>query len=304
MTLSPEEEAAKAARKAAKKAQKEKEKAEKAARAALRAQQQADVAAASEDDPLRERYGDAEMVQSRAVTGRVWTPISALGAAKAGESVLVRARVHNVRGKGKSAFMVLRDQTSTVQVTLFVDDVTVSKGMVKYACALSRESIVDVEGTLVCPEQSIESCSQSDVEIKAWGVRCISRAAALPFDVVDAARSAEEVRKGAEEGVQFVTVQQDVRLNSRYVDLRTPANNAIFRVQSMITQLFRESLLREDFVEIHTPKLLAGASEGGAAVFRFKYMGQDACLAQSPQFYKQMAICSDFPRVFEVGPVF
>jgi aspartyl-tRNA synthetase len=70
------------------------------------------------------------------------------------------------------------------------------------------------------------------------------------------------------------------------------------------TQLFRESLQSEGFIEIHTPKLLAGASEGGAAVFRFDYMGRPGCLAQSPQFYKQMAICSDLGRVFEIGPVF
>lgn len=69
-------------------------------------------------------------------------------------------------------------------------------------------------------------------------------------------------------------------------------------------QLFREALLAEGFQEIHTPKLIAGASEGGAAVFRLDYMGREGCLAQSPQFYKQMAICSDMSRVFELGPVF
>lgn len=71
-----------------------------------------------------------------------------------------------------------------------------------------------------------------------------------------------------------------------------------------VMQLFREALLAESFQEIHTPKLIAGASEGGAAVFRLDYMGREGCLAQSPQFYKQMAICSDMSRVFEIGPVF
>lgn len=69
-------------------------------------------------------------------------------------------------------------------------------------------------------------------------------------------------------------------------------------------QLFKTTLLAEGFQEIHTPKLIAGASEGGAAVFRLDYMGVPACLAQSPQLYKQMAICADFNRVFEIGPVF
>ena len=69
-------------------------------------------------------------------------------------------------------------------------------------------------------------------------------------------------------------------------------------------QLFREALLAEGFQEIHTPKLIAGASEGGAAVFHTDYMGRPGCLAQSPQLYKQMAICGDFDRVFEITPVF
>ena len=69
-------------------------------------------------------------------------------------------------------------------------------------------------------------------------------------------------------------------------------------------QLFREAMLSEGFQEIHTPKLIAGASEGGASVFKLNYIGQPGCLAQSPQFYKQMAVCSDMSRVFEIGPVF
>jgi aspartyl/asparaginyl-tRNA synthetase len=73
---------------------------------------------------------------------------------------------------------------------------------------------------------------------------------------------------------------------------------------SCFAQIFKETLLAEDFQEIHTPKLIAGASEGGAAVFRLDYMGTPACLAQSPQLYKQMAICADLDRVFEIGPVF
>ncbi len=65
------------------------------------------------------------------------------------------------------------------------------------------------------------------------------------------------------------------------------------------------ALRRRGFVEIQTPKLTAGASEGGAAVFKLDYFGEPACLAQSPQLYKQMcAACSDFERVFEIGPVF
>lgn len=68
--------------------------------------------------------------------------------------------------------------------------------------------------------------------------------------------------------------------------------------------LFREFLYKQDFVEIHSPKLIGGTSEGGANVFRLNYFDQEACLAQSPQLYKQMVLCGDMKRVFEIGPVF
>lgn len=95
-----------------------------------------------------------------------------------------------------------------------------------------------------------------------------------------------------------------MRLNNRWLDLRVPANNAIMRIKSGIMQLFRESLYQQGFMEINSPKLIPGESEGGSEVFRLNYFGQGACLAQSPQLYKQMAISSDLDRVFEVGPVF
>lgn len=87
--------------------------------------------------------------------------------------------------------------------------------------------------------------------------------------------------------------------------MRTPANQAIMRISSGVCTLFREFLLSRAFTEIQTPKIIGGASEGGSAVFTLKYFGDDACLAQSPQLYKQMtAACSDLERVFEIGPVF
>jgi len=101
-----------------------------------------------------------------------------------------------------------------------------------------------------------------------------------------------------------VRVGQEVRLDHRVIDLRTVANQAIFRIQSGVCQLFREFLLGQSFQEIHTPKLIGGASEGGADVFEVKYFERSAFLAQSPQLYKQMALMTDMPRVFEIGPVF
>lgn len=131
-------------------------------------------------------------------------------------------------------------------------------------------------------------------------IHIVSKAQELPFQIEDAARNEQEA-----EASGMPTVTQDTALNYRWVDTRTPANQAIFRIQSGVCQLFREFLLRNDFVEIHTPKLIGGASEGGANVFKLAYFDQPACLAQSPQLYKQMtSACGGFERVFEIGPVF
>lgn len=105
-------------------------------------------------------------------------------------------------------------------------------------------------------------------------------------------------------GKKSVRVNLYTRLNNRVIDLRTVTSHAIFRIQSGACTLFREFLLSKDFVEIHTPKLLAAASEGGANVFKVSYFDRSAYLAQSPQLYKQMLVTSDFERVFEIAPVF
>jgi len=289
----------KAAKKAAAKAEKDRKKAEKGVVSQQRGQKAEAMTQPEEGDPLAPMYGDAPRVQSTDITGRVWVEVETLTPAMKDQKVLLRGRVHTVRGKGKSAFLVMRQKSATVQCALFVDDATVSKGMVKYTSGIPRESIVDIEGTVQAPEAAIQGCSQSDVEIMVSSIKVISRAAILPFEVTDAARPPAQAEQ---EG--FVAVNQDTRLDNRYIDLRTPANQAIFQLQSATCLLFREVLLEEGFVEIHSPKLQAGASEGGAAVFKLDYMGQPGCLAQSPQLYKQMAICADFGRVFEIGPVF
>lgn len=103
---------------------------------------------------------------------------------------------------------------------------------------------------------------------------------------------------------QSKPVGQDVRLDNRVLDMRAPAHIAIFKIQSAVGQFFREFLYKRKFVEIHTPKLIATASEGGADVFEVKYFNRKAYLAQSPQLYKQMAVQGDLKNVFEIGPVF
>ena len=165
---------------------------------------------------------------------------------------------------------------------------------------IPKESIVDVLAEVKTVSAKVESCSQKDVELhveEAW-VSSLSEPQ-LPLQIEDASRRVEEG-----EDKLSITVNQDTRLDNRVLDLRTPTNQAIFRLEAGVCQLFRESLTGRGFVEIHTPKIISAASEGGANVFQVSYFKGKAFLAQSPQLYKQMAIAADFGKVFTVGGVF
>ncbi|KAB2614438.1 aspartate--tRNA ligase [Pyrus ussuriensis x Pyrus communis] len=155
------------------------------------------------------------------------------------------------------------------------------------------------------------------VEVQVRKLYCVSKAAVLPINIEDVALSDVEIEKALQLSGTFSLCtcifigwydgfigRRDTRLNNRVLDLRTPANQGIFRIQSQVGNIFRQFLISEGFFEIHSPKLIAGSSAGGVAVFRLNYKGQDACLAQSPQLHKQMAICGDFGRIFEIGHVF
>lgn len=297
----------------ARKAEKERQKAEKQAEreAARLAREKAeeihDVSYLSYDNQHNySTMGDMTLVMSRTRTGRPFRNVRDLENAQPGDTVWLRGRLNSIRAKGGSCFLVLRqDSFHTVQAAFFKDKENPenSQKMMKYLKTLNVESIIDLEGTLV--EADVKSCSIKNLEIKLNRIHCVSKAAAhLPFLVEDAARSEKEVEESQDTERPLPRLGQELRLDNRWLDLRVPANNAIMRIQSAVCQLFRESLYQQGFCEIHTPKLIAGESESGAGVFKTDYFGTTACLAQSPQLYKQMAISSDLERVFEVGPVF
>ncbi|CAE7528427.1 aspS1 [Symbiodinium sp. KB8] len=234
-------------------------------------------------------------IQSQKKTGRQWTNIGSLRPGMKDSLLWIRARVHNSRKQGnKLCFLTLRQDVATVQAVIFGQE------MAGFAGNLPDESVVDVYGKVACPDAPITSCTVQNVELALERIFCIGRSQALPLQLADASRSEAELEKDP----SLPSVGQDVRLDHRIIDLRTVANQAVFRMQSGVCMLFREFLLMNDFQEIHTPKLIGGASEGGADVFRVDYFEGDAFLAQSPQLYKQMALMTDMPRVFEVGPIF
>ena len=96
----------------------------------------------------------------------------------------------------------------------------------------------------------------------------------------------------------------DTRMDNRFLDLRNDINGNIFRIQSEFVRGMRQYLYDNDFTEIHTPKIIGAASESGSDVFELSYFDTKAYLAQSPQFYKQMAMAAGFGKVFEVAPCF
>ena len=271
-----------------------------------------------ENDGIIE-FGDYDVMKSDKELSRKFVDIRSLEmgedatstSPKEGEEIWLRGRVSSVRAKGNACFLVIRAASGnggglfTVQAVHFKskDDAENSKKLIKYVSNIALESIVDIRGTVAAA--NVKSCTQSNVEIQINKLFIVSRSPIfLPFLLEDASRPDAIINESQNTDRPFAKVAQDIRLNNRWLDLRVPANNAIMRIRSGVSTLFRMSLLDEGFIEIQTPKLISGESEGGSEVFRTDYFGQPACLAQSPQLYKQMAISSDLNRVFEVGPVF
>uniref|UniRef100_A0A1Q3F2Z1 Aspartate--tRNA ligase, cytoplasmic n=1 Tax=Culex tarsalis TaxID=7177 RepID=A0A1Q3F2Z1_CULTA len=296
----------KAAKKAAAAAAKAAKKAEHKAAAAAEKGQKENVAAEGGEDAGKDYseglYGATKMIQSTCRhADRAFVAVHDLSGCAKDALVWVRGRVHTTRSKGKQCFLVLRQQSSTVQCVVAVNDKSVSKQMVKFSGSVPRESIVDVRARVVPVVAKIEACTEQTLELHATEFYLVSPAKAqLPLQIEDAARP----EKSDDPEALKIRVNQDTRLDNRVLDLRTPANQAIFRLEAGVCKLFRDILAAQGFTEIHTPKIISAASEGGANVFTVSYFKDSAYLAQSPQLYKQMAIAADFDKVFTVGAVF
>ena len=255
------------------------------------------------------RFGDFIRIQSACTTGRSWTQIADITPDMQGELIWLRGRKYQYRAQSKKlCFVTLRQQFNTVQCVCAANGKEIMPEMSKYVADVPNESIVDVLAKVNVPEKPIASCTQSGVELGVEAFFCASKSESrLPLQVVDAARSQKEIDEAAKKDpdAKFVNIGIDTRLNNRMLDLRTPANQAILKINAAVGSLFREYLNTQKFTEIHSPKIIPGASEGGAAIFKLQYMDMGpACLAQSPQLYKQMGVCCDLERVFEIGPVF
>ncbi|KNE67770.1 aspartate-tRNA ligase [Allomyces macrogynus ATCC 38327] len=285
-----------------KKLKKEQEKAARKAEVAARLAAEKAAREAADVDYSTDRYGKLPVNMSQQRTNEKREAIADINAARAGETIKLRARVQTCRLQGnKLCFFQLRQRFDTIQAVLTATKDTVSKHMIKFAGSITTESLVIIEATIAKAPEPVRSCTVQDAELQVHRVYVESAASdRLPFLLEDAARPEADFDLNP----AFSRVALDTRLNNRVIDLRTITNQAIFRIQSGICQLFREFLYARGFTEIHTPKMIGAASEGGANVFEVTYFKTKAYLAQSPQFYKQMMIGADFERVFEIGPVF
>ena len=199
------------------------------------------------------------------------------------EQIKVCGFVENIRNKRTMAFIVLKDITGKVQITV---EKGCDEALDAAVNAITLDSVITVVGKAV----ESEYVKLGGVEIYPKQIIIESLAAPLPID--------REASKGHERS------SIDQRIDYRWIDLRTEKNQMMFKVQTCMINAMRQYLLEKNFIEIHTPKLIGAASESGADVFEVKYFDRNAYLAQSPQFYKQMAMASGFERIFEVGPVF
>ena len=190
--------------------------------------------------------------------------------------VRFQGMVEVVRDKKNIQFIILKDFSGKIQVT--VDKVAHPEVGEVFSHLIAGATVL-VEGELVKSEY-----------VKMGGQEVLAEAATVTS-------TAEVSPIGPESNI-------DQRLDYRWLDLRQEKNLLLFKVQTAFANAMREFLVEKDFIEIHSPKLIATASESGSEVFEVKYFDGFAYLAQSPQFYKQMAMCGGLGRVFECGPVF
>ncbi len=197
---------------------------------------------------------------------------------KVGETVRLRGWVNAVRDQKRMQFLILRDETGLAQVALEKSDPPSERnGLVS---ELTAESAVTITGEVAADER-----------VKLGGIELRLRTL--------------EVDSPAEPELPVTPESAlDKRIDWRYIDLRRPDRRLIFEVQTTIEHAMREHWRSEGFFELHTPKFMGSASESGAELFKVEYFERTAYLAQSPQFYKQMAMAAGFGKVFEVGPVF
>ncbi len=199
-----------------------------------------------------------------------------------GEKVTISGFVHAIRNQGKIAFLRLRDVTGSVQIVV-LGSKSDSFETVKN---LTLESVVTITGLCKAAKQVPEGFELECDSLKVLSLSLPN----LPIPVA------------TEKGADDVDVAN--RFDWRWLDLRLPEKQLIFKLWTALESGAREFWHQNNFTQLYSPALMSAASEGGAEFFEVKYFDRKAYLAQSPQFYKQMAMAAGMEKIFMVGPVF
>ena len=173
-------------------------------------------------------------------------------------------------------FVILKDRSGNIQVSIDKEN---NKDLVEQLNGIIANSILEFEGKMVYSEY----VKQGGKEFFPTSLKILSKAESLPIDI---------------------NANIDTRMDYRWIDLRSEKNNLMLHCQAALVEGMRSYLIKQQFTEIHTPKIIGAASESGSDVFELKYFDRTAYLAQSPQFYKQMAIASGLEKIFEIAPAF
>jgi len=189
--------------------------------------------------------------------------------------------VHEVRDLGGLAFVLVRDRSGIIQVT--IPKKKVSESVLSAVKAVSRESVVRVAGTVKAIDKA-----PGGRELVPESFAIISLAETpLPLDVSEK-----------------VPAELDTRLDARFLDVRRPRVAAVFEIRSAAMHAINQYFHHEGFTNITTPKVVAAATEGGTELFPIAYFDKEAFLNQSPQLYKQMMMAAGLDKVYEIGPIF
>ena len=205
---------------------------------------------------------------------------SEIGPELDGKEVIVLGWIRDIRDLGGIRFLILQDKEGTVQVTVPKDEV--NSQVLSKVNLLQRLCCVGVRGLVRRMDKAPGGAEIIPEEIRILGVAKHP----LPLDITG--KTPAEI---------------DVRLDARVLDLRRTENQAVFRIRHAVLEATRRFLVDRGFIEVHTPKIIASATEGGAALFPIAYFEKEAFLGQSPQLYKEQLVI-DFEKVFEIGPVF
>ena len=197
-----------------------------------------------------------------------------------GEEVTLFGWVQEIRDLGGIRFIILQDREGTIQVT--IPKKKVSAEVLSKSDALQKRYSIGVKGTVKKTSMSPRGFEVLPKEIKILGTAALQ----LPIDITGK-----------------TPANIEVRLDARALDLSQEPNIAAFKIQHSAVEAIRGFLFEKGFLEVHTPRIIASATEGGAELFAVDYFGEKAFLAQSPQLYKEQLVMS-LEKVFEVGPFF